>query len=347
MYRARMVKQQTTKCLLVGTESAEMCIAILSTPEQKGRSRPSTMIASPMQQSATAVVSVARGGGKCRMKRCYQVYADDCVLHSHRVLHRQQNIKVCPEFQLMRLRARLESHFLIVGFTRVHTFVTWDSHELTHNLTGSHAQTFVLDWKRHTHKGHTTRQQTATWAHTAGHKRNGHHMCAHLSFVGFTRVHTFVTWDSHELTHNLTGSHAQTFVLDWKRHTHKGHTTRQQTATWAHTAGHKRNGHHMCAHLSFVGFTRVHTFVTWDSHELTHNLTGSHAQTFVLDWKRHTHKGHTTRQQTATWAHTAGHKRNGHHMCAHLSFVGFTRVHTFCLWDAKDSQTQKTGIRIN
>ena len=45
------------------------------------------------------------------------------------------------EFQLMRLRARLESHFLIVGFTRVHTFVTWDSHELTHNLTGSHAQT--------------------------------------------------------------------------------------------------------------------------------------------------------------------------------------------------------------
>jgi hypothetical protein len=45
------------------------------------------------------------------------------------------------EFQLMRLRARLESHFLIVGFTRVHTFVTWDSHELTHNLTGSRAQT--------------------------------------------------------------------------------------------------------------------------------------------------------------------------------------------------------------
>ena len=46
-----------------------------------------------------------------------------------------------PEFQVMRLHARLESHFLIVGFTRVHTFVTWDSHELTHNLTGSHAQT--------------------------------------------------------------------------------------------------------------------------------------------------------------------------------------------------------------
>ena len=90
----------------------------------------------------------------------------------------------------MQLRARLESHFLIVGFTRVHTFVTWDSHELTHNLTGSHAQTFVLDWKRHTHKGHTTRQQTATWAHTAGHKRDGHRMCAHLSFVGFTCVHT-------------------------------------------------------------------------------------------------------------------------------------------------------------
>ena len=43
----------------------------------------------------------------------------------------------------MRLRARLESHFLIVGFTRVHTFVTWDSHELTHNLTGSHAQTAI------------------------------------------------------------------------------------------------------------------------------------------------------------------------------------------------------------
>ena len=48
-----------------------------------------------------------------------------------------------PDFQLMRLRARLESHFLIVGFTRVHTFVTWDSHELTHNLTGSHAQTDI------------------------------------------------------------------------------------------------------------------------------------------------------------------------------------------------------------
>ena len=50
-------------------------------------------------------------------------------------------VSTCAEFQLMRLRARLESHFLIVGFTRVHTFVTWDSHELTHNLTGSHAQT--------------------------------------------------------------------------------------------------------------------------------------------------------------------------------------------------------------
>ena len=37
----------------------------------------------------------------------------------------------------------------------------------------------------------------------------------------------------------------------------------------------------MCAHLSFVGFTRVHTFVTWDSHELTHNLTGLHAQTAI------------------------------------------------------------------
>ena len=46
-----------------------------------------------------------------------------------------------PEFQLMRLCAHLESHFLIVGFTRVPTFVTWDSYELTHNLTGSHAQT--------------------------------------------------------------------------------------------------------------------------------------------------------------------------------------------------------------
>ena len=43
----------------------------------------------------------------------------------------------------MRLRARLESHFLIVGFTRVHTFVTWDSHELTHNPTGSHARTTI------------------------------------------------------------------------------------------------------------------------------------------------------------------------------------------------------------
>ena len=103
---------------------------------------------------------------------------------------------VDSEFQVMRLRARLESHFLIVGFTRVHTFVTWDSHELTHNLTGSHAQTFVLDWKRHTHKGHTARQQTATWAHTAGHKRDGHQMCAHLSFVGFTCVHTFCLWDA-------------------------------------------------------------------------------------------------------------------------------------------------------
>jgi hypothetical protein len=101
------------------------------------------------------------------------------------------------------------------------------------------------------------------------------------------------------------------------------------------------------SHFLIVGFTRVHTFVTWDSHELTHNLTGSHVQTFVLDWKRHTHKGHTTRQQTATWAHTAGHKRDGHHMCAHLSFVRFTCVHTFCLWDAKDSQTQKSGMRIN
>ena len=47
---------------------------------------------------------------------------------------------LAAKFQLMRLRARFESHFLIVGFTRVHTFVTRDSHELTHNLTSSHAQ---------------------------------------------------------------------------------------------------------------------------------------------------------------------------------------------------------------
>ena len=100
------------------------------------------------------------------------------------------------------------------------------------------------------------------------------------------------------------------------------------------------------SHFLIVGFTRVHTFVTWDSHELTDNLTGSHAQTFVLDWKRPTHKGHTTQQQTAAWAHTAGHKREGHHMCAHLSFVGFTCVHTFCLWDAKDSQTKKVGCAL-
>ena len=43
----------------------------------------------------------------------------------------------------------LESHFLIVGFTRVHTFVTWDSNELTHNLTGSHAQTVPLGRGEH------------------------------------------------------------------------------------------------------------------------------------------------------------------------------------------------------
>ena len=55
--------------------------------------------------------------------------------------HRKKRLR--PDFQLMRLRACLESQVLIVGFTRVHTFVTWDSHELTHNLTGSHAQTDI------------------------------------------------------------------------------------------------------------------------------------------------------------------------------------------------------------
>ena len=79
--------------------------------------------------------------------------------------------------------------------------------------------------------------------------------------------------------------------------------------------------------LLIVGFTRVHTFVTWDSHELTHNPTGLHAQTAIPN------AGGSV-------------ELDGHHMCAHGSFVGFTCVHTFCLWDAKDSQTQKSGMRI-
>ena len=59
--------------------------------------------------------------------------------------NRQLNIAQSSytDFQLMRLRARLESYFLIVGCTRDHTFLTWDSHELTHNLTGSHAETDI------------------------------------------------------------------------------------------------------------------------------------------------------------------------------------------------------------
>ena len=71
----------------------------------------------------------------------------------------------------MILRARLESHFLIVGFTRVHTFVTWDSHELTHNLTGLHAQTAI-----------PTRVDL-------------------LNSTVITCVHTYHLWDSHAFTH--------------------------------------------------------------------------------------------------------------------------------------------------
>ena len=82
------------------------------------------------------------------------------------------------------------------------------------------------------------------------------------------------------------------------------------------------------SHFLIVGFTRVHTFVTWDSHELTHNLTGLHAQTAIptqVDLLNST---------VITCVHTY-----------HFFCVGFTRVHTFCLWDAKDSQTQKSGMR--
>ena len=86
----------------------------------------------------------------------------------------------------MRLRARLESHFLIVGLTRVHTFVTWDSHELTHNLTGSHAQTFVLDWKRHTHKEQDINGTVITCVHTC-HLWDSHVFT--LFVCGMQRIH--------------------------------------------------------------------------------------------------------------------------------------------------------------
>ena len=133
-------------------------------------------------------------------------------------------LDLLAEFQLMRLRARLESHFLIVGFTRVHTFVTWDSHELTHNLTGSHAQTFVLDWKRHTHKGHTTRQQTAT-----GHTQQD------INGTIITCVHTCHLWDSHVFT---------LFVCGMQRiHKHKkvGCTLTESLPTWPWNTGTQNN----------------------------------------------------------------------------------------------------------
>ena len=61
-----------------------------------------------------------------------------CSIHS-KILHTPS----LADIRLVRLRARLESDFFVVGLTRFH-FGMWCAHGLTHNLTAPHAQSDTL-----------------------------------------------------------------------------------------------------------------------------------------------------------------------------------------------------------